>query len=71
MAEWIDTDSGRQLVADAELMKRNVRRLRLSTDNQLLVRPALEAQACFEDGKIFEPVHRGGPSHADDRSVGY
>ena len=71
MAEWIDTDSGRQLVADAELVKRNVRRLRLSTDNQLLVRPAVEAQECFEDGKIFDPVSRGGPSQADDRSVGY
>lgn len=71
MAEWIDTDSGRQLIADAELVKRSVRKLRLSTDNQLLVGPAMEAQQCFEDGKIFDPVYRGGPSQGDDRSVSY
>lgn len=71
MAEWVNTDSGREMTADAQVIKRNVRKIRLSTVNPLLVGPALDAQQCFEGGKIFDPVHRDGPSEADDRVVSY
>lgn len=43
----------------------------LATGTPRRVGPTMEAQHCFENGKIFNPVYRDAPRQPDDRSVSY
>ncbi len=69
--EWVDTDSGRDMTQNARILDRNIRTLRLHTDEELLIQPALEVQRRIQGGKAFSAVSSTGDVGRDARIAAY
>lgn len=67
--EWVNTDSGRGMTESAQLVDRSIRKLRLSTDEESLISPALDVQQRMKKGKAFDVIHSRGDG--DDRATAY
>lgn len=51
--DWVNTDSGRGMTQSAQSVDRSIRKLRLSTDEESLVLPALEVQLRMKNDEAF------------------
>jgi hypothetical protein len=70
--EWVNTDSGRAMATNAQLIGQNARQLRLLTNEQSLLEPLRKAQDLLANGaSAFDGVHSRHPSHGADRSKAY
>lgn len=69
--EWVNTDSGRGMTESGRLVDRNIRKLRLRTDEESFISPALEVQQRIKNGAAFEVVHAAARSGKDDRVPAY
>ena len=68
--EWVNTDSGREMKANAESVHRGVRELRLSSRDQSLLDPATEVERRMRNGDVFDVIHAGG-STGEARTQAY
>lgn len=69
--EWVNTDSGRGMTESAQLVDRNIRKLRLSTNEESLVLPALEVQQRMRNGEAFDVLHSAARKDGDDQVPAY
>lgn len=69
--EWVNTDSGRDMTRNAQTIERNIRTLRLHTNDQSLIEPAQEAQLRIKSGKTFAAVSSSGRSDLEVRGAAY
>lgn len=69
--EWVNTDSGRGMAQNARSVDRNIRKLRLRTDDESLIMPALEVQQRVKNDDAFKVIHAAATSAIDDRAPAY
>ncbi|MDI2036822.1 AlbA family DNA-binding domain-containing protein [Paenarthrobacter nitroguajacolicus] len=69
--EWVHTDAGREMTRNAQSVTNNIRKLRLHTEDQDLLRPALEAQGRIQGGKAFNVIHSSATGDEGDRVSAY
>ena len=69
--EWVNTDSGRGMTESAQAVDRNIRKLRLCTDEESLVLPALEVQRSMRNSEAIEVLHSTEMKPGDDRVPAY
>jgi hypothetical protein len=56
MIEWVNTDSGRAMTSNMQLIMANARKLRLETTHPDMMAALAEAQAAVDNPKIFDPI---------------
>ena len=71
LTEWVNTDSGRAMTVNAQMVSQNARRLRLITNDPALLDPLEAAQALMNNPNPFDAVWRAGPSTSEARSAAY
>lgn len=69
--EWVDTDSGRRMTANAQLVHRNTRKIRLLSAPPPVLAALDAAEAELSRSDAFDAIHRRSPSSGDDRGVAY
>jgi hypothetical protein len=71
IADWVNTDSGRSMATNMQIIRANARKLRLETTNPDVI-TALEAtQAAIGIPEILDPIWNGTASTLDARTVIY
>lgn len=68
--EWMNIDSGKQMVADAQTVKDSTRELRLLVKDAALLEPLAVAFKAFTSPEAFDGVHRS-PSTEEARTTAY
>ena len=69
--EWVNTDSGREMTENARSVDRNLRRLRLSTDDDSVLKAVAIVQQTMRDNSAFDIIGRAGPSDQEKRADAY
>ncbi|MET8160319.1 hypothetical protein ABZT47_28505 [Sphaerisporangium sp. NPDC005289] len=69
--EWANTDSGRAMASNMELIKTNARKLRFETRHPDLLAALDAAQTAVGNPEIFDPIWSGSASKAEARAVIY
>lgn len=69
--EWVNTDSGREMASNMNLIKANARKLRLETSSRNLLAALDVAQAAVSNPDVFGPIWTGYASKSEDRVVIY
>lgn len=70
--DWVDTDSGRAMAANAQLVIQNARKLRLLTNEEALIGPLKAAQGFMQDPSSWDGIHgTSGPSTDQARAAAY
>lgn len=71
MIEWANTDSGRAMAQNMEIIKQNARKIRFETRDVDLLTALDVAQAAVSNSEIFEPIWNGSARDAETRMVIY
>ncbi|WP_425304728.1 hypothetical protein [Asanoa ishikariensis] len=71
IVEWVNSDSGRALVSNMQLIKSNARKLRLETPHPDLLVALDAAQTAVSNPEVFDPIWNGSGSAPEARAVVY
>ncbi|WP_020521672.1 AlbA family DNA-binding domain-containing protein [Catelliglobosispora koreensis] len=71
IGKWVDTDSGRAMANNMQLITANIRKLRLETTHPDLMAALDAVQAVVRNPEIFDPVWNGTANDADARGTVY
>jgi hypothetical protein len=69
--EWVNTDSGRAMASNMELIKSNARKLRFETRHPDLLAALNAAQTAVGNPGVFDPIWSGSASKVEERAVIY
>ncbi|MFC0532328.1 hypothetical protein [Phytohabitans kaempferiae] len=69
--EWVNTDSGRAMASNMELIRSNARKLRFETRHPDLLAALDAAETSVGNPEVFAPVWSGSPTKAEERTVIY
>lgn len=69
--EWVNTDSGREMARNREIIKSNARKLRFETRHPGLLAALDAAETAMGDLEVYEPVWSGSTTSAEERTVVY
>ena len=69
--EWVNTDSGKEMAANAQLVHRNTRKMRILGAPAAVLLALDDAEAELSKTDSFTAVHRRAPSTGADRSIAY
>ncbi|GAB3607032.1 hypothetical protein GCM10027413_24410 [Conyzicola nivalis] len=72
LAEWANSDSGRETGVHAQLISQNARKVRLLTSDEQLVSPVrIAAEKLANGAGAFRGIHGPGPSRDEQRKTAY
>ncbi len=72
LTELINSDSGRALATNAQMVHQNARKIRLRTTHADILAALRQAMECFEAGsEAFTPLHSNRTSTSDERKAAY
>jgi hypothetical protein len=69
--EWVSTDSGKKAAADAQLIHRNTRKMRLLGAPEAVLTALDEAEAEMSRANDFDGIHSKHPSTPEARATAY
>src|SRR4029453_12764298 len=69
--EWVNSDSGRELAANAQTIQQNARKLRLLTKDGVLTEPLRAAQNLMKDTTHWDAIHGRGPRTDEARGLAF
>lgn len=69
--EWVNTDSGKRMADDAQLVHRNARRIRLLAAPPAVLSALEDLEAQMSRSDLFDGLHGRGPSTEEGRLTAY
>jgi len=71
IVEWVNTDSGRAMASNMELVRSNARKLRFETRHPDLLAALDAAETVLGNNDVFGPAWSGSPTKGEERTVIY